>query len=154
MPKHSEGTTLVRTADPDDAPHILALAEEMGASGPVERLASQLQETRHRDDAEVFVAERNGLVVGFAYVHVIPTVIRDGSWARLASMAVHPDHRRAGIGQSLVAAAEQFARNAHAESIELTSAGHRTEAHEFYRAAGYGETATSLWFAKALDRIR
>lgn len=150
MSEHSTPALTVRPAAPGDASQILALADELGGSGPTERLSDQLLETRRRADAELFVADLGGLVVGFVYLHVIPTLIRDGCWARIASLAVHSDHRRSGVGRVLVAAAERFALDAGATSVELTSARDRTEAHAFYRASGYGETVNSLWFAKAL----
>ncbi|HET6875590.1 MAG TPA: GNAT family N-acetyltransferase [Acidimicrobiales bacterium] len=89
-------------------------------------------------------------MVGFAYVLLIPTLIRPGRWARLASMAVAEDRRRRGPGSQLLAEAEAFARAAGPESIELMSGNQRVDAHAFYASRGYAETVTSTWMAKAL----
>lgn len=56
---------------------------------------------------------------------------------RITALAVADSVRRQGVGRRLLREAEQFARQAGAARIELTSAQHREDAHAFYRACGY-----------------
>jgi len=89
-------------------------------------------------------------LVGFAYGHLIQTLIRPCHWARLASMAVDPDHGRRGIGSAWVAAIARFARDAGAESIEPNSERRREGAPRFCEALGYSNTDFSVSYAKPL----
>jgi ribosomal protein S18 acetylase RimI-like enzyme len=67
---------------------------------------------------------------------------------RITALAVLPQAQRRGVGRQLLREAEAVARNAGAVRIELTSAAHRHEAHEFYRACNYQDGA--LRFVKRL----
>jgi GNAT superfamily N-acetyltransferase len=67
---------------------------------------------------------------------------------RIVALAVAPEAQRTGIGRWLLREAEGLARQAGAARIELTSAGHRHEAHDFYRNCGYDDSA--LRFMKRL----
>jgi GNAT superfamily N-acetyltransferase len=60
---------------------------------------------------------------------------------RVVALAVAPEAQRQGIGRWLLREAEFQARQAGAARVELTSAGHRHEAHAFYRQCGYEDTA-------------
>ena len=86
------------------------------------------------------VAEREGAILGYAYA---------GTYrARAAyrdtvenSIYLRPDTVGQGIGRLLLRDAERRARQGGAARLEVTSAGHRTEAHAFYRACGFSEGA-------------
>ena len=67
---------------------------------------------------------------------------------RITALVVSDSEQRRGVGRLLLREAEHRARQAGAARIELTSATHRHEAHEFYRACGFGESA--LRFLKRL----
>jgi GNAT superfamily N-acetyltransferase len=59
----------------------------------------------------------------------------------LTALVVREPSRGQGIGHRLVAAAEEIARGRGCRRIEVTSAEHRTDAHDFYRHLGYAETS-------------
>ena len=61
----------------------------------------------------------------------------DASFPVLTSLVVLSSRRRQGIGQSLIAAAEEFCWSAGCHRIELTSGDHRPDAHRFYEELGY-----------------
>lgn len=146
----------VRVAHAGDAAELLPLLSEVGPShDTAEAVRSALESVEREPTSCVYVAEAGGRVVGFgfAYVHLIETFVRPGRWARLASMAVDRSFRRAGVGSALVDAVEKYATSMGCESIELTSAPQRHDAHAFYRRCGY-EPAVSRWLAKPLDPRR
>ena len=62
-----------------------------------------------------------------------------GGEAELLTLAVHPDHRRAGRGRALLAAFETVARVRGAGEAFLEVAETNAAARALYAGAGYGE---------------
>jgi len=101
----------------------------------------------HND--EVWVAERDGTVVGLVAIHVSASLERDGEVAKVSAIVVDEAARRQGIGEQLMALAEREARRRRCVLLFLTTAERRHDAHAFYRGLGFEETGRR--FAKALD---
>src|SRR5256714_6481471 len=101
----------------------------------------------HND--EVWVAERDGTVVGLVAIHVSASLERDGEVAKVSAIVVDEAARRQGVGQQLMALAEREARRRGCVLLFLTTAERRQDAHAFYRGLGFEETGRR--FAKALD---
>jgi GNAT superfamily N-acetyltransferase len=93
-----------------------------------ERLDGALAAT----DAEVLVAERDGAVVGICTVYLDIESVRFGRRAWVEDLAVHHDHRSAGLGKALLDAAKDWARERGATHLELDSGEERADAHRFY----------------------
>ncbi|HMB56076.1 MAG TPA: GNAT family N-acetyltransferase [Arenimonas sp.] len=139
---------LIRTATPDDAPAIAHLLDVLGyACSDIEageRIAALAEDL----DQRLLVADLHGGVVGlicYDLMYYLPLGVRT---CRITALSVSTDCQGRGIGRQLLREAETRAREAGAARIELTSAQHRVEAHAFYRACGYGESA--LRFLKRL----
>lgn len=93
----------------------------------------------HRDTLAAFVARsEDGEVVGAAWVALLPRVPSPGSVSRLSadiqSVFVMPEHRGAGLGTALVAAASTYAEDAGALRITVHSS---ERAVSLYRGLGY-----------------
>lgn len=87
----------------------------------------------------MIVAEEDGNVLGFASAAVVP-FFHDGSRRlRLTAIAVSPSHRGRGLARSLVRELERWGRGRGCNLLEVTSAGHRADAHAAYRALGFAE---------------
>jgi|SRR5690349_24698321 len=99
---------------------------------------AEFAETAER--SEVFVAERDGEVVGV--VAVLPptaegrAVALEGE-AELARLAVALAARRAGVGDALVERCEQRAREARWEAVALWSRPYQRAGHRLYERRGY-----------------
>lgn len=78
----------------------------------------------------IVIAESGEDILGCVMIH--PTHI--ASVPKFRQMAVAPQHQRKGIGQLLMAAAEDECRRAGAEKVILHA---RTTAEEFYKKLGY-----------------
>ena len=95
----------------------------------------------------VLVAELEQQVVGTVDVSVVPNLPRRGEPVLLVeNVVVDGDHRRAGIGRSLLAAAEKIGRAAGRYKLQLAAADE--DAFRFYEALGLeqgGRTFKSYW---------
>jgi GNAT superfamily N-acetyltransferase len=90
---------------------------------------------------KLLVAEREGMLLGLLALDFMYYLPLGAVSCRVVALAVAPEAQRQGIGRWLLREAEAQARQAGAARVELTSAGHRTEAHAFYRQCGYADTA-------------
>ena len=89
----------------------------------------------------MLVADRHGCLVGLLALDVMYYLPLGAVTCRITAIAVADTEQRRGIGKRLLKEAEQRARAAGAARIELTSALRREEAHAFYRACGYEDSA-------------
>jgi len=102
---------------------------------------SAVEETR-RQRGDVLVTESDGAVVGVCQVIIFQHFQHAGGWCcEIESVHVRSDMRSRGIGASLLAAAEELARDRCCYRIQLTSRNVREDAHRFYSANGYGQTS-------------
>lgn len=84
---------------------------------------------------KVLVAELAGRVVGTADVSVVPNLPRRGEPVLVVeNVVVDDDHRRAGVGRALLAAADEIGRAAGCYKLQLAAAD--DEAFRFYEALG------------------
>lgn len=134
----AEGSaTVLRPARPSDAPEIARLSGDLGYEATPESAARRLARILDDPAHHVIVAELGGEVVGLASLLRAWTIHRDEVSVRLSTLVVDRGHRRRGIGERLVAAAEDWARARGARSLHLTSGNHRPDAHRFYARLGY-----------------
>lgn len=118
----------LRDARPGDLPLVLAIER---ASFRVPWSDRAFRSLLGRSDARVIVAETDGDVVGFAVVW-----FSDGQ-GELGDLAVAPDHRRLGVGRSLLKTAVEEARRRRVERIHLQVRESNTAARRLYAAHGF-----------------
>ena len=91
-------------------------------------------------DGDVFVAEREGAVVG-AVVHVGPgrprSAIYPDDWSVIRMLVVDPAARGGGIGRALVAATLERARRAQAPAVGLHTSPIMATALRLYESIGF-----------------
>lgn len=136
----------MRPAQPGDADRLVELARQVGAeqegwliTAGEWRSASDerryLKAIRRHPDAAVFVAEDNGDIVGRLSLsrdaHPASRHVAD------LGLMVARNHRRQGIGLSLMHAAEEWARRAGVRKLELHVFPHNAAAIGLYEKLGY-----------------
>jgi N-acetylglutamate synthase-like GNAT family acetyltransferase len=130
----------IREARPDDRDAMLGLLADLGYPADPQTVARRLERIDGEPSARVFVAEREGAVVGLASVHVLQLIERP-PLGRVSAIVVGESARRAGVGVALVERVEREARAMGCDRMEVTSGEWRDDAHAFYRALGFEETS-------------
>ena len=95
--------SLIHPCRPDQLPSVLFLLDMTGLRFGCDSPASLEAQLAH-DPASILVAEWDGLVVGCIFVLYNPLL------TGLYHLAVDPFHQRLGLGQALLAAAEDQSR--------------------------------------------
>ena len=130
---------VVRPATREDAESVFEMLGDFATSYVPERAAFDRSYATivARQDAELFVAEDDRGVVGYALAADMPTLFANGPVTELLELYVKPSSRREGIGRALVAEAVQGATQRGA--MEVTAPTRR--ARDFYLALGFESTA-------------
>ena len=141
-------TLLIRPATAQDAAGVATLLGVLGYPCDRDEAASRLRAIADDDDQQILVADHHGCLLGQLALDLIYYLPLGGRTCRITALAVAEGQQRRGIGRLLLREAESRARQAGAARLELTTAVHRQDAHAFYRACGFADTA--LRFQKHL----
>ena len=140
---------LVRDATEDDAVALCRLWEEFltrpGAdpTSPGEEVARRAVVRAEEDPASrIVVAEREGAVVGCAFLRMIQvSPFYDDPVLRVSHLQVDPAHSRRGAGRSLVEAALSWAEQEGVEGILVASPVNDRDANRFMARIGLAQVA-------------
>lgn len=106
-----------------------------------ERTEEFLKSFIGNDDARIFVAEIDGVVIGLVQFSVIKTPERPTMFSRelvfVDSLIVRKEFRRQGVGRSLMSFVHGWAAERGIHAIELTVYGFNNAAIELYEDLGY-----------------
>ena len=145
---------IVRKAAVRDIPRILELYEELTENkqdiSPA-KAKQILRQINAISEGRLLVAEQDGLVLGTLYIQVIPSLSHNGTpYAVIENVVVDKRFHKQGIGRLLIENALTFAREAGCYKVQLLSMKKRLDAHQFYRAFGFEDSALGfrLYFNK------
>ena len=142
----------VREATAADVPRIAALiamgnaakpmtAEEAEAEGRLPVYAEAFARVAASEANHLFVAEKDGRVVGTYQLTVLPGIAERGrTRGKIESVHVDPTLRGTGVGAAMMRHAIDRARQAGIGLIELSSNKSRTDAHRFYERLGFAKS--------------
>lgn len=148
----ADGEITLRTARREDVRRIASLIlmgsatqaltpEEVAAEAALPDYERAFAEVEASPESTLFVAERQGEVVGTYQVTLIPGIAARGrKRAKFESVHVAPTCRGMGIGAIMIRHALAFAKEHGAELVELSSNKSRTDAHRFYRNLGFDQS--------------
>jgi GNAT superfamily N-acetyltransferase len=144
---------IVRTRHPPEL-FVGQMAEIMQASGfpsSRDRIKERLEQLPRED--RILLAIDGDRLLGYAHLTVAHGLLTDDT-AEVVSLIVHPEVRRQGVGRHLIAAAETWALQSGRARLLMRTEVVRSDAHAFYIALGYEESATTLEFVRDLARKR
>lgn len=114
--------------------------------GLAERYGEFLISQTGRQDKVVLVAERDGELVGYAYggVEGNDYMVLRGPAGELYDLVVDPEHRRQGIGSTLLNAALASLRELGAPRVVLFTADKNRGAQAMFAGAGFRRTMIEM----------
>lgn len=142
-------TISIRQMTADDVPAAQALLAQLGYDLDMREVARRHAAVASSTDHTVTVAERSGRVVALCHAFVRPALDKPPE-VIVQALVVDQAIRGGGIGKLVMAAVEAWAANRGFASVALSSNVVRADAHAFYGAIGYRQTATSHLFRKML----
>ena len=139
-----------RRAIHEDAERLSVLAGALGYPATPQELAGRLAELARDPEAEVFVVvDGTDGVVGWVHVLVMKTLVGLRR-AHLGGLVVDEQYRGQKVGRTLLARAEDWAREQGCAEMVLRSRHTRRRAHAFYEGLGYARTKTQHVFRREL----
>jgi len=140
----------VRPATLDDAPHVAALATQLGYPTTRDEIPARLAAVAADPHHTVQVAECRSDVVGWIHVYVRKTLARDGD-AEIGGLIVDESYRGRGIGKRLVEQALAWARQKGCHTVIVRSNVVREDTAQFYLGLGFETIKRQAVFRRALD---
>lgn len=147
-PADSNTQVYIRPAVSEDAPGIAALLAELGYPCTPDEAALRLLNLREEPEQQLWMAIEHDEAIAMIAIDIRYYLPLGARTCRITALVVLEKLYGKGIGKRLLREVEMKARQAGATRVELTTALHREDAHQFYRACGY-ENA-SLRFVKRL----
>jgi GNAT superfamily N-acetyltransferase len=128
--------------------HVDALPQIFRAS-PQNECVKMLDEILADNDAVLLVAEKNGEVIG--YINLCYKKFGDDAmlvpryYVGIRDLAVARKHHRSGAGSVLMQAAENWARERGAATLELNVWDFNSGAFAFYQEMGFSDASHHMW---------
>ena len=127
-----------------DVEEVVALWQRCGLTRPWNDPHADIALARRRDNSTVLIGRANGAIAASVMVG------HDGHRGWVYYVAVDPDSRKRGFGRVIMAAAEDWLREAGIAKLQLLVRRENDRAHAFYGSLGF-ELSTSVMFQKWLD---
>ncbi len=141
----------VRPVTADDAAAIVALIDLVAEQdrtvgldsypGGPEALRRQISGTSAQV-ASFLLAEHEGHIAGYLFVNRYPQPAL--AHVGLLAVAVHPEHRRAGLGRALLAGADAWAASVAVEKMTLSVLDSNRPAVQLFSSCGYAVESRRL----------
>ena len=140
----------VRPCCAEDFDAVRALLAQLWPDKPLPAASARAVYDRAlASDRQAYLcAVDGGKVVGFGSLTIKNTLWPEGPLVSVDELVVDEKHRGRGIGTKLLAGLVSLAEERGCRRVELDSAHHRKEAHQFYQQQGFENRA--CLFSKAL----
>jgi GNAT superfamily N-acetyltransferase len=139
----------IRAVREADSSAIALLIGQLGYSLTPDEAALRLSAVLETANHRAWVFEESGTVLGILHAFFRPAFDNPPE-VMVQTLVVEASARSKGIGEALMAKAEQWAREQGSTTVSLYSRADRSRAHQFYERLGYVKTATSARMRKVL----
>jgi len=136
----------IREAGPDDAPAIVALVQELAATGGWHSPVTEEYARSYvaAPSCGVLLAEEAGRVCGLLSYSMRPNLFHAGDTALVEELVVHRPDRGRGVGHALMDAFLQGMRARGCIEVSVSTMPDNERARAFYRAHGFEDEALFL----------
>jgi len=139
----------IRKAQLADANRMAELSGTLGYPVSAQTMEQRLTRVLKLETHSVFVAERNGHVVGWTH-GAEQEMLELGCRCEIWGLVVAENERGRGVGRRLIEAVEKWARDRGLENMSVRSNIVRPESHPFYERIGYTRYKTQHAYRKQL----
>lgn len=138
----------IRKANKKDINEILNLLYQLQRPRPKtisESLAFRKRIYQHLNekDKKILIAEQDSKIVGMISMMFLPRLNRSKLELYVPELVVSENHKRVGIGKSLMDSCVDIAKKKKCFRIRLESGNQRKDAHQFYKKIGFEQSALS-----------
>ena len=126
---------IIRKAKIADATRMAELSGTLGYPVSAQTMEQRLRRILTLETHSVFVAERNGEVVGWTH-GAEQEMLELGCRCEIWGLVVAENERGRGVGRRLIEAVEKWARDRGLENISVRSNVVHPESHPFYERIG------------------
>lgn len=127
---------MIRKWKAEDVPALVSLTYQWGYETTPLQIEANLNRIDKAVNADVFVAEADGRVVGRIFVREHLT-LGTTPFAEVHDLVVDKDYRKRGIGRLLIETVKEWARQKGMDTLRLRTNINRSEANVFYPGVGF-----------------
>ena len=127
----------IRQATIADSEGIAQLVTDLGYRTVPGQMCKRLEAILHDEGYNTLVAWTDERIVGFIGTRLGPLYDSDDHYGQIMALAVPTDHRRRGVGRTLMQTAESIMVERVARVLVVASGNHRADAQAFYEKNGY-----------------
>jgi ribosomal protein S18 acetylase RimI-like enzyme len=109
-----------------------------------------LEKNYINNSKKIYIAMFEDNIVGCAFLEIKMDYIRAYKYGFISYVAVDECYRRQGIGKKLVEFVLKVSKDNECSTVELTSADHRINAHNFYKTLGFKSKKTTIFIKDPL----
>jgi ribosomal protein S18 acetylase RimI-like enzyme len=134
----------VRRAESGDAAALAELMTQLGYPTRASEMEMRMESLRADKNYATFIAISKGRVCGMIGTRTSYSYEHNSPGGAILALTVSEGMRGRGVGQALIAAAENDFAQRNIRRVAVYSHFRRTEAHEFYEKLGYSRNGFRL----------
>ncbi len=133
----------IRKLTIDDLGGLINLLEQLWPDKPIDSDAvKRVIEKGFNNDYQLYIcAIDKEKLIGYCSLTIKNNLWMTANLGNVDELVVDGEYRKRGIGKLLMNEIEQIAKSHDYKRLELDSAFHRTQAHEFYERSGFEKRA-------------
>jgi len=135
---------VIRQATPADAAAVAQL-NHLFNGVPLDVPGVALRIERCTATERIFLAEVDGLAVGFLSLWLFPIVCFPDPYAEVSELYVCEGYRREGVGRALMCEAIEVARLEGAAELKINTGFRNSAAQHLYSSLGFENLCLHLW---------
>lgn len=134
----------VRRSEVADAAELADLMTQLGYPTRTSEMEMRMETVYADKNYVTFVAVSEGKVCGMIGIFTCYTYEHNGPSGRILALVVSEKMRGCGVGQALIAAAEEDLARRNIRRVAVNTHFRRARAHEFYEKLGYTKNGFRL----------